>query len=137
MVADAKDPGSLEDLLSSLNKVSGYINISLEDVCGDDVSVASGVLSANHMEILFRRGFSLILDLRKQARILIRQYEGGMENLGHPLAGLMRGLFQKRPVFAGDLMGKNKPRDFESMADLKTIRNLLDKDLMEQGWEPI
>lgn len=137
MVADAKDPGSLEDLLSSLSKVSGYINISLEDVCGNDVSVASGVLSANHMEILFRRGFSLILDLRKQARILIRQYEGGMENLGHPLAGLMRGLFQKRPVFAGDLLGKNKPRDFESMADLKTIRNLLDKDLMEQGWEPI
>lgn len=137
MVADARDPALIDDLHGSLIKVSGYINIALQEYCGDDVSKAAELLLCNHMELLFRRGFSLILDLRKEAQRLLRNYEGGVENLGHPLAGLVQGLLQRRPVYAGTLLGESKPREFESLDDISLIRQLLNKATLEEAWEPI
>ena len=119
MVADGRDPASMDDLQGSLKKVSGYINIALEEMSGDNVSEALGMLRSNHMEILFRRGFSLILDLRKDAHRLVRNYEGGVENLGHPLAELLKGLFQKRPFYAGNVLGDSKVREFEQIDDIR------------------
>jgi hypothetical protein len=137
MVADARDPALIDDLHGSLRKVSGYINIALQEICGDDVSKSAELLRCNHMELLFRRGFSLILDLRKEAQRLLRNYEGGVENLGHPLAGLIQGLLQRRPVYAGTLLGESKPREFESLDDISLIRQLLNKATLEEAWEPI
>jgi len=137
MVADARDPAEADDLRGSLRKVSGYINIALEEMCGEDASKAADVLRCNHMELLFRRGFSVILDLRKEAQKLLRDYEGGVENLGHPLAGLVQGLFLKRPVFASFVLGESKPREFESLDDIILIRRLLDRALVEESWEPV
>jgi hypothetical protein len=137
MVADGKDSGRIEDLYASLRKVGGYINIALADTCGDDVSLAVPVLKANHMEILFRRGFSLILDLRKDVQKLIRDREGGQENLGYPLAGLVKGLLQKRPYFAAHLMGDREPREFESVEDIHHFRKLMDREELEDRWEPM
>ncbi len=137
MVADGRDPGSLEHLQGSLRKVGGYINIALEECCGDDVLRAAELLRANHVEILFRRGFSLILDLRKEAQKLLRDYDGGVENVGHPLAGLLKGLLQKRPYYAGNVMGEERTRNFESLRDLQSIRSLLDEQTLEESWEPI
>jgi hypothetical protein len=137
IVADARDPGSVEELQGSLKKVSGYINIALEDMCGSDLAQALGLLRSNHLEILFRRGFSLILDLRKDAQKLIREYEGGVENLGYPLAGLVKGLFQKRPFYAGNVLGEEKVREFEQLEDLVRIRNMMDRTELEDRWEPV
>jgi hypothetical protein len=137
MVADGRDPGEMDDLRGSLTKVSGYINIALEELCGDDTSKAADLLKCNHMEFLFRRGFSLILDVRKEAQKLLRNYEGGVENLGHPLAGLVQGLLKKRPVYAGSVLGETKPREFESLEDVNLIRKLLDRAFVEESWEPV
>jgi hypothetical protein len=137
IVADAKDPGSKEDIHSSLRKVSGYINIALEESCGADQGTALRLVQANHMEMLFRRGFSIIMDVRKQAQKLVRNYAGGVENLGHPLAGLVHGLMQKRPLYAANVLGQEKAREFESMDDILRIRNLLDTTSIEESWEPI
>lgn len=136
MVADGRDPASLEELQGSLKKVGGYINMALEETCGDDVSLATQLLQSNHVEILFRRGFSLILDLRKEAQKMLRNYDGGVENLGHPLAGLVTGLLQKRPYFAGQVLGDRTPREFETLGDVESIRNLLDRSTFEGTWEP-
>ncbi len=136
MVADGRDPGSKDELHGSLKKVSGYINIALEDMCGEDVSMALGLLRSNHVEILFRRGFSLILDLRKDAQKLLRNYEGGVENLGHPLAELLKGLFQKRPFYAGNVLGETKVREFKQLDDILTIRKMMDQTTLEESWEP-
>jgi hypothetical protein len=106
-------------------------------MCGDDKSKAADMLRSNHLEFLFRRGFSLIFDLRKEAQKLLRTYEGGVENLGHPLAGLVQGLLKKRPVYASSLPGENKPREFESLEDINLIRGLLDKAVVEESWEPV
>jgi len=136
MVADGRDPGSIEELQGSLKKVSGYINIALEDICGEDVSKALGLLRSNHMEILFRRGFSLILDLRKDAQKLVRNYEGGVENLGHPLAELLKALFQKRPYYASQVLGDKKIREFERIDDIRIIREMMNYAVLEDSWEP-
>jgi hypothetical protein len=137
IVADTKNPGSAEELNSSLRKVSGYINIALEESCGENLEAAVRLVRSNHMENLFRRGFSIIMDVRKQAQQLIRNYEGGVENLGHPLAGLVQGLMQKRPQYASHVLGQGKAREFESMEDVQQIRNLLDRSTVEDMWEPI
>ena len=137
IVADGRHPGSIDELYDSLHKVSGYINMALEELCDDDVSKGRALLKANHMEILFRRGFSLILDLRKEAQILLRQYEGGVENLGHPLAGLIQGLLQKRPYYANNLSEEKEPRSFETLDDIQSIRRLMSKDHIEEQWETI
>jgi hypothetical protein len=137
MVADARDPGSLDDLRGSLRKVSGYINIALEHACGTDVLAAGTMLRSNHMEILFRRGFSLILDLRKEVQRLLRETEGGPENLGYPLAEMVAGLLRKRPVYLGDLAGGGKAREFERLDDLGQIRESMDRQNIEDRWEPV
>ncbi|MBI4963548.1 MAG: hypothetical protein HY913_09755 [Desulfomonile tiedjei] len=137
MVADARDPGQVDDLHGSLRKVSGYINIALEELSREDISKATNLLRSNHMEYLFRRGFSLILDLRKEAQKLLRSYEGGVENLGHPLAGLIQGLLQKRPLYASTTLGEKKPREFESLDDINLIRGLLNRAGTEESWEPV
>ena len=91
MIADVKDPGSVDDLLNSIKKVSGYINIALEEISGSDPEQAVRIITINHMEMLFRRGFTLILDLQKMARKFVRQSPGGVENLGYPLTPIIKG----------------------------------------------
>jgi hypothetical protein len=137
MIADSLDPGSVDDLQRSLKKVSGYINMALEDLCGDDLEHGSSYLENNHMEHLFRRGFSLILDLRKDLQVMLRTYDGGAENLGSPLAGLAKGLIRKRPVYAEDYLGESSAREFRDLKDIKSIRELIGKTEIEEKWEPI
>lgn len=137
IVADGRDPGLREELEGSLKKVGGYINIALEDLCEDDFRRAARVLKSNHMEILFRRGFSVIMDLRKEIHQLLRNYEGGVENLGHPLAGLAQGVLQKRPYYAEHVYGEKKAREFETIDDIRRIRSMMDQLAEEETWEPI
>jgi hypothetical protein len=137
MIADSLDPGEVDELERSLKKVSGYINMALEELCGADPEKGAGFLENNHMEHLFRRGFSLILDLRKDLHVMLRSYDGGPENLGSPLAGLAKGLIRKRPVYAEDYMGEAAPREFRDLNDIKTIRELMGRSEIEEKWEPI
>jgi hypothetical protein len=137
MVADGRDPGSLEELEGSLKKVGGYINIALEEICGDDLPRAARMVRSNHVEILFRRGFSIIMDLRKEIHQLLRHYEGGVENLGYPLAGLAQGLLQKRPYYAENVLGEKRSREFETLDDIRNIRSTIDRLSLDETWEPI
>jgi hypothetical protein len=135
MIADGLDPSELEDLHSSLRKASGYINIALQEVCTDSLSLARTYLQDHHMETLFRRGFHSILSLRKDVMRFIRKYEGGIENLGYPLALLLRELLKKRPLFAAQVTGESKSRDFLSKAELDLVRSFLNEKTMEESWE--
>ncbi len=137
IVADSRDPASIDDIRAALKKVGGYINIAAEELCEHDTSRAAHLIASNHMEILFRRGFSLILDLRKQAQRLLREQDGGVENLGHPLAELVKGLLHKRPYFAGNVLGDDTVREFETLNDIRLIRHLMDTSAASDRWEPI
>lgn len=135
MIADGLDPSEPEDLVRSLRKAGGYINIALQEVCSDSLSLAKTFLQDHHMEVLFRRGFHSILSLRKDALRFIRKYEGGIENLGHPLAVLLRELLKKRPLFAAQVIGESKSRDFLSKAELDFVRSFLNENAVEESWE--
>jgi hypothetical protein len=60
---------------------------------------------------------------------------GGIENLGHPLALLLRELFKKRPLFAAKVMGESKSRDFLTKAELDLVRSFLNEKTVEESWE--
>jgi hypothetical protein len=137
IIADGRDPGSRDSIRASLKKVGSYINMALEDMCDEDVVTAAAVLRANHVEVLFRRGFSLILELRKDVQRFVRDYEGGVENLGSPLAELVNGLLQKRPFYAGNAFENQQAREFECLEDIASIRKLMDRSALEEKWEPI
>lgn len=137
MVADGRDPGVIDELYGSLKKVSGYINIALEEACGENEEQAADFMRAHHMELLFRRGFSLILDIRKEAQSLLRECQGGVENLGYPLAGLLKGLIQPRPVFCNPTSSGEKSREFGFLEDVQQIRRMMQRDTLDDAWEPI
>jgi hypothetical protein len=137
IIADGKDPGSMEEIRTSLNKVAAYINLALEEICDEDETNALRILQINHMELLFRRGFSLILDLRKEVRQFIRDYEGGIENLGNPLAGIVSGLLQKRPYYGGNVFENQPPREFEFLQDITSIRGMMNRKDLDEKWEPV
>jgi hypothetical protein len=137
MIADSLDPGSMDDLHGSLSKVGGYINIALEEACAGDVPRGIGIVLANHPEMLFRRGYSIILDLRREATDTLREATSNAEDMGHPLSGLLEGLFHKRPFFAANYLGVDKARDFASMADIRSVRDALRSTDLADGWEPI
>jgi len=135
MVADGLDPSEPKDLYCSLEKASGYINIALEELSSGSLPAAAPDLREYHMEHLFRRGFQSIQWLRKDAYRFISKYEGGIENLGYPLAMLLRDLMKKRPLFAAQAMGESKSRNFETSGDLRFVRNLLSENYLEGSWE--
>jgi len=137
IVADSLDPSLHEDLTKSLHKASGYINIALQELGGDESTAATDLLLNRHIETLFRCGFQSILSLRRQALSFVRKYEGGVENLGYPLAAILRELFKKRPLFAANVRGESKPRDFQDREELLYVRRFLDDSSIEQLWEDI
>ena len=134
MIADVKDPGSMDELLSSIKKVSGYINIALGEIAGSDLKQAVRVIRANHLEILFQRGYTLILELQTIARKFVRQSPGGIENLGYPLTSIMKGLLSKRPVFIEEASSGPKAREFETLTDIETIKQLITKRTFDENW---
>jgi len=134
MIADVKDPGSMDELLYSIKKVSGYINIALEEIAGSDLKQAVRIIRANHMEILFRRGRTIILELQTMARKFVQQSAGGVENLGHPLTPIIKGVLRKRPVFVEETSSAPTAREFETLTDIHTMKQLITKKTLEQNW---
>ncbi len=134
MIADVKDAGS--ELLSCVKKVEGYINIALEEISGQNPKKAVRIIKSNHMEMLFRRGHTLILDLQALARKFVRRSTGSVENFGYPLTPIIKGLLRKRPVFTEYAAPEPKTREFEALADLRTITDLIAQDF-GKNWETL
>ncbi len=137
IVADGRDPGSLSQMNQSLNKISGHISIALEDLCGTDLAKGEQILACNHLEILFRRGFSLIHEVIREAGRLLATCEGGIDNLGMPLAGLLKALLNRRPCFGGLPPSDPQPREFNSLQDLEAIRAVMKSEADGERWEPL
>ncbi|MEW6351153.1 MAG: DUF6178 family protein [Thermodesulfobacteriota bacterium] len=137
MIADNLDPGSVDDLQRSLRKVGGYVNIALEEACAGDLPRARDLIRSNHMEMLFRRGYSLVLDLRREGSDLLKSMDTTVEEVGHPLSGLLKGLFHRRPYFAAGYLGPGRSREFASWSDIQAVRAIIRSAEAEEGWEPI
>ena len=74
-----------------------YINLALEHLSGGDLAIAIEHLRDTHLQLLFRLGISLTIDLRKRAgidsrTIWLRGWDRTSEILrtGHTLSGSSR-----------------------------------------------
>ncbi|MDD3471796.1 MAG: DUF6178 family protein [Syntrophaceae bacterium] len=137
MVADAKDSGSIESLRQSLKKTSAYINLALEEILSREDILGLDLIRYNHMEILFRHGHTLIMKLQHDARRFVSNCDGGIENLGLPLAPMLTGLFMKRPLFDPGLISGGIKREFQYLNDLEMIRSLIQDAKREENWEQL
>ncbi len=137
MVADGKDAGSADELRQSLIKTSSYINMAMEEILAREQVSAEDLIIHNHMEYLFRHAYTLIMKLQYEARNFLAGCEGGIENLGLPLAPLLKGLFRKRPVFDPGGLNRKNMRDFQFITDLQDIRELIGPMREGDKWETL
>src|SRR5208282_4894554 len=78
LVARAVDFGDPEAVRISVEMTHNYLNLGLEHLAGGDLAAAIEYLRDTHLQLLFRLGVSLTIDLRKRA-------EGVLTKLGFTL----------------------------------------------------
>lgn len=139
--ADSVMVHEVDVLIKTCRKAGGYLNLTLEKLCGKDISSAEKLLKDHPLESLFRVGFGLVLKLKWEAE---RWLKGGWflsQGLdpafwGEHWGGILSGLIEKRPRFYVGLE-EEEYRDFEWLSELgacmKVLRGLMVLDgLMER-----
>jgi hypothetical protein len=126
LVARSVDFGDSEAVRVAVEMTHNYLNLGLENLAGGDLTAAIEHLRATHLQLLFRLGVSLTIDLRKRAITLVAKL--GLTNgrpreilyLDSPYREALTGFLQRRPQFYGglDRDGSAAMRDFRSMRDL-------------------
>ena len=107
-VADGLDLDQLESFQGALRKVTAYVSIGLESLCGADEGQAARVLEEHWLQHLFRAGWTPIRALRARARKLFDKGwpQGHKERLlflDPPLPEVLEGLLRVHPLwFAGE-----------------------------------
>lgn len=76
LVADGIDFGDREQLQGAMDKVYGYLNLALEHLCQTDEQRATRLFGDTYLLPLFRLGYSLTLQLQRQARRLLASSVG-------------------------------------------------------------
>lgn len=107
-VADGLDLEHLDSFQGALRKVTAYVSIGLEALCGADEGQAARVLEAHWLQHLFRAGWTPIRALRARARKLFDKGwpQGHKERLlflDPPLPEILEGLLRAHPLwYAGE-----------------------------------
>jgi hypothetical protein len=126
LVARAVDFGDLEAVRVAVEMTHNYMNLALEHLAGGDLKTAIEHLRDTHLQLLFRLGVSLTIDLRKRAQALVERLGLGPERtreipyLDSPFREALSGFLQRQPQFYGglDRGGAIAMRDFCAMRDL-------------------
>ena len=86
-----------------------YMNLALEHLAGGDLKIAIEHLRDTHLQLLFRLGVSLTIDLRKRAERWSRtsgsatDQEREIPYLDSPFREAIAGFMQRQPQFYGGL----------------------------------
>jgi len=131
--------------IESLRKVSlrasRYLNLALERLCGRDLSSAEEVLRRHALSTVFRVGFGMALKLKWEAERWLKAswfYKQGLGPgfWGEHWAGMIEGLFFKRPQFYVGSEEKEEYKDFEWLSEigvcLRVLRRLMVLDSLLQ-----
>jgi len=128
LVADAADPGELEDLRRVGEQTRDYLSLGFEHLTGQDPARASAIVREHPLKTIFQVGFSLTLQLKRKADRLSRAlFTISGET---PLLAFERASFaalrRKRPMRAVKVEGAD-PMPFRSRRELEESAHLLER----------
>jgi hypothetical protein len=129
--ADGILVNELEVLMRTCHKASRYINLGLEKLCGEDLSLAEKLIKTHPILSVFRVGFGLALKLKWKAERWLPTswaYNRGLdttfwgEQWGQTLAGLLKTI----PKLYTGFHDGGEYKDFESLSELAGCRRILE-----------
>lgn len=119
LVADGAALHDREAMQVIFERVHGYLNIALEFLARSDEEQAAAILAGERLKRLFQLGFSIVMDLGKQARTLASD--------DYATGKALRALHTTPPRYyrAFDPDGADGFREFRGMADVERVREFL------------
>ncbi|MGH7841994.1 MAG: DUF6178 family protein, partial [Candidatus Binataceae bacterium] len=127
LVARAVDFGDPEAVRQAVEMTHDYLNLGLEHLAAGELTAAIAHLRDTHLQLLFRLGLSLTIDLRKRAEATIARL--GFERnrvkevayLDSPYREAFAGFLLRQPRFFEGLDGHGAAatRGFRAMRDLR------------------
>jgi hypothetical protein len=135
LVALSVDFGDLEAVRVAVEMTHNYLNLALENLAAGDLTSAIEHLRATHLQLLFRLGVSLTIDLRRRAAALMAklgfstQRPREVHYLDSPYREALSGFLLRRPQFYSglDREGSTAMRDFRSIRDLHLAYAMLEQ----------
>lgn len=120
LVVDETAFSDSEAMQAIMQRVSGYLSISLEFLCGNDDKQAAGILERESFKRLFQLGHSIVQGLIKKA--------GAGAVSDYPTGRLLNGLRAERPQYYRglDSDGIDGYREFADMADVRKVEEFLE-----------
>jgi len=126
LVARSVDFGDLEAVQLAVEMTHNYMNLGLENLAGGDLKAAIDHLRDTPLQLLFRLGVSLTIDLRKRAQEAVARLGLAADRtrevpyLDSPFREALAGFLQRQSQFHGalDRAGGVVTRDFREMRDL-------------------
>ncbi len=119
MVADRIDVGDVVQVQEQTDELYRYLNLALEHLSGGDVQKAARMLDEVYLEVLFRLGFSLTLELQKRSAGIRK---GGLAPyLDGPFRALIEALSRRKPRFFEGIEQEDRggERPFSSLFELR------------------
>lgn len=133
IIADCLEVKDIDAIKKSLAKATGYVNIGLEMLSNGEKLKAAHILKNVHTEVLFRTGYSRIVQLKERASShLSTQWSNDTEMFASffdtPWGDAITGIIKKRPLF---FEGVTKPgsmayRDFENPGEIRAVEHIID-----------
>ena len=128
--ADGTVVEDIETLIKTCRKAAGYLNLTLEKLCGEDLAFAESLLRNNSLVSFFRVGFGLALKLKWEAEAWVKKswfFGHGLEFgfWGGDWGGTLKGLLENKPLFYVSPKKGGGYRDFEKIAELDECGRLI------------
>jgi len=121
LVAEETPFADADAMQAVMERVSGYLTIALEYLCGDDEAKAADVLEREPLKRLFQLGNSIVQRLKKKA--------GQLSAADYPTAKSFNGIRAVHPRFYRGLDpdAADGYREFRGMADVQKIEEFLER----------
>ncbi|RLB83025.1 MAG: hypothetical protein DRH17_03740 [Deltaproteobacteria bacterium] len=121
-----------DGLTGVVRKACGYLSAGLEKMTGGDPQKATGLLKRFPLHQIFRVGYGAALELKWRAEKWLRGswFAGhgfGLSFWDDNWAGILEGLFKKRPVFYTGFSEVEPYREFKSLEDITYCDKVLDQ----------
>ncbi|MFN3568074.1 MAG: DUF6178 family protein, partial [Caldimicrobium sp.] len=141
---------SIEEVQRGIQKTWCGLNLGLEYLVGDNISLAQEFLTNYYLEDIFRVSKTALRELRKFALSLFNHpdyYPSILKYLDHPYAGYLKGVTEKKlnqvKLFNPNKIGTDQEYiEFSKMSEIRMVRRYLEEiayiaPLLEKGLGPL